>query len=202
MFIRRFLQLQFGLCLYGVSLALMVRADLGLDPWDVFHQGLSERTGLSLGTVLIIVGAAVMLFWIPLRQKPGIGTLCNIVVIGLVTDAALKVMPHLDHLGVRVLALGATIMLNAVATAAYIGAGMGPGPRDGLMTGLVRRTGWPLRWTRTGIEATVLGLGWLLGGSVGIGTVLYAVAIGPLIQIFLPYFQVEPKREPALATTT
>ncbi len=195
MFIRRFIQLQLGLCLYGVSLALLVRADLGLDPWDVFHQGLSEKTGLSLGSILIIVGAAVMLLWIPLRQRPGIGTISNIFVIGLVADLALYLMPPLQHLAVQGLALFAGVMLNAVASAAYIGAGMGPGPRDGLMTGLARRTGWPLRWTRMGIEGTVLALGWLLGGSVGLGTVVYAVAIGPLIQLMLPWFEIAPKRE-------
>jgi uncharacterized membrane protein YczE len=195
MFIRRFIQLQLGLCLYGVSLALLVRADLGLDPWDVFHQGLSEKTGLSLGSILIIVGAAVMLLWIPLRQRPGIGTISNIFVIGLVADLALYLMPPLQHLAVQGLALFAGVMLNAVASAAYIGAGMGPGPRDGLMTGLARRTGWPLRWTRMGIEGTVLALGWLLGGSVGLGTVVYAVAIGPLIQLMLPWFEIAPRRE-------
>lgn len=202
MFIRRFIQLQLGLCLYGVSLALLVRADLGLDPWDVFHQGLSEKTGLSLGSVLIIVGAAVMLLWIPLRQRPGIGTISNIFVIGLVADLALYLMPPLQHLAVQGLALFAGVMLNAVASAAYIGAGMGPGPRDGLMTGLARRTGWPLRWTRMGIEGTVLALGWLLGGSVGLGTVVYAVAIGPLIQLMLPWFEIAPKREVIPAATT
>lgn len=195
MFMRRFIQLQLGLCLYGVSLALLVRANLGLDPWDVFHQGLSQKTGLSLGTILIIVGAAVMVLWIPLRQKPGIGTISNIFVIGIVADLALYLMPPLQHLAVQGLALFAGVMLNAVASAAYIGVGMGPGPRDGLMTGLVRRTGWPLRWTRMGIEGTVLAFGWLLGGSVGLGTVVYALAIGPLIQLMLPWFEIAPKRE-------
>jgi uncharacterized membrane protein YczE len=202
MFMRRFIQLQLGLCLYGVSLALMVRANLGLDPWDVFHQGLAERAGLTLGTVLILVGAAVMLLWIPLRQKPGLGTLSNIFVIGLAADAALWALPDLPGLPLRGASLVAGVVLNGVASAAYIGAGMGPGPRDGLMTGLARRTGWPIRWTRMGIEATVLVLGWALGGSVGVGTVLYAVAIGPLIQQFLPWFQVKtatPATAPAPA---
>lgn len=193
MFMRRFIQLQLGLCLYGVSLALMVRANLGLDPWDVFHQGLAERAGLSLGTILILVGAAVMLLWIPLRQKPGLGTLSNIFVIGLAADAALWALPDLHGLPLRGAGLVAGVVLNGVASAAYIGAGMGPGPRDGLMTGLARRTGWPIRWTRMGIEAAVLALGWVLGGSVGVGTVLYAVAIGPLIQQFLPWFEVRAK---------
>ncbi len=200
MFMRRFIQLQLGLCLYGVSLALMVRANLGLDPWDVFHQGLAERAGLSLGTVLILVGAAVMLLWIPLRQKPGLGTLSNIFVIGLAADAALWLVPDLRGLPLRGASLVAGVVLNGVASAAYIGAGMGPGPRDGLMTGLVRRTGWPIRWTRMGIEATVLVLGWLLGGSVGVGTLLYAVAIGPLIQRFLPWFEVKAPAPAAVPT--
>lgn len=200
MFMRRFIQLQLGLCLYGVSLALMVRANLGLDPWDVFHQGLAERAGLSLGTVLILVGAAVMLLWIPLRQKPGLGTLSNIFVIGLAADAVLWLLPDLRGLPLRGASLVAGVVLNGVASAAYIGAGMGPGPRDGLMTGLVRRTGWPIRWTRMGIEATVLVLGWLLGGSVGVGTLLYAVAIGPLIQRFLPWFEVKAPAPAAVPT--
>lgn len=202
MFMRRLIQLQLGLCLYGLSLALLIRANLGLDPWDVFHQGLSERTGLSIGTVLIVVGAAVMVLWIPLRQKPGLGTISNIFVIGLAADASLWLIPELHGLPVRGISLVGGVVLNAVASAAYIGAGMGPGPRDGLMTGLARRTGWPIRWTRMGIELTVLGVGWLLGGSVGLGTVLYAVAIGPLIQQFLPWFQTlarAPRPEPAPA---
>ncbi len=138
---RRLLQLYAGLVLYGVSLAVLVRADLGLDPWDVFHQGLSRRLGWSLGTVVNVVGAAVLLLWLPLRQRPGLGTVSNVVVIGLAVDAALAVLPAPSWLPgpAGLLALG--VGLNAVATAAYLGARFGPGPRDGLMTGLVRRTG-------------------------------------------------------------
>ena len=196
---RRLLQLFAGLTLYGTSMALMIRADLGLDPWDVFHQGLVERSALSFGTIVILVGAAVLMLWIPLRQKPGFGTLANIVVIGLAVDASLAVLPEISSLPLRWALLIASIILSGVAGGAYIGAGLGPGPRDGLMTGLVRRTGWSLRRVRTGIELTVLAVGWLLGGAVGIGTVLYAVAIGPLVHVFLPLFTVkaDTAREPA-----
>jgi len=189
MWIRRFIQLQLGLCLFGFSGALMVRSNLGLDPWNVFHQGLSEQTGLRLGVVVILMGIAVMLMWIPLRQKPGVGTLCNIFVIGLALDASLAVLPEAEGLAMRVVMMAAGVTLNAVASAAYIGAGMGPGPRDGLMTGLNQRLGWSIRAARLSIEILVLGAGWLLGGAVGLGTVAYALAIGPLIQVFLPWFQ-------------
>lgn len=183
---RRLTQLYLGLILYGVSMALMIRSELGLDPWDVFHQGLAERVGLSFGTVTILVGALVLLLWIPLRQRPGIGTLSNVVVIGLAVDAALAVLPAPGHLGLRLPMLLAGVVLNGLATGAYIGAGLGPGPRDGLMTGWVRRTGGSVRLVRTVIEVTVLSVGWLLGGTVGLGTVLYALTIGPLVHVFLP----------------
>ena len=195
MWIRRFVQLQLGLCLFGFSAALMVRAGLGLDPWNVFHQGLSERAGLSLGTVVIGMGVLVMLMWIPLRQKPGLGTLSNIFVIGLALDASLVVLPLVEGLVLRSVLMVSGVGLNAVASAAYIGAGMGPGPRDGLMTGLNRRLGWSIRVSRLTVEIVVLALGWLLGGTIGLGTVAYALAIGPLIQVFLPWFEATPKRE-------
>lgn len=193
---RRLFQLFLGLALYGVSLALMVRADLGLDPWDTFHQGIAQRTGASFGTVVIGVGAAVLLLWWPLRLRPGIGTVSNVVVLGLVVDVVLAVLRTPDSLSGRVFLLLAGVGLNAVATATYIGAGLGPGPRDGLMTGVVRRTGGSVRVVRTGIEVLVLAVGWLLGGTVGIGTVLYAVAIGPLVHPLLPLLAV-PSRAPA-----
>lgn len=202
MFIRRLVQLQLGLLLYGASIALMVRADLGLNPWSVFHQGLSERTGISLGLVVNLVGALVLLIWIPLRQKPGVGTICNVLVIGLAADGALWMMPPVTGLPLRIALLGAGIVLNAVAGGAYIGAGLGPGPRDGLTTGGVRITGWPIGWVRTAIEAIVLGLGWMLGGSVGLGTVLYAIGNGPLLQIFLPMFAVRDRQASAAITST
>lgn len=194
MWIRRFVQLQLGLCLFGFSGALMVRAGLGLDPWNVFHQGLSQQTGLSLGTVVIGMGALVMLMWIPLRQKPGLGTVCNIFVIGLALDASLVLLPSVEGLVWRSGLMAAGVILNAAASAAYIGAGMGPGPRDGLMTGLNRRLGWSIRISRLTVEIAVLALGWLLGGVIGLGTVAYALAIGPLIQVFLPWFEAAPER--------
>jgi hypothetical protein len=199
MFIRRFMQLQIGLVLYGASLALMVRANLGLNPWSVFHQGLAELTGLSLGLVVNLVGALVLLIWIPLRQKPGIGTICNVVVIGTAADAILAVLPPVAGLPAQIGLLGAAIVLNGMATGAYIGAGLGPGPRDGLTTGGVRITGWEVRWVRMAIEGVVLVLGWLLGGAIGLGTVAYALLNGPLLQIFLPMFELRarPRLRPA-----
>ena len=190
MMLRRTLQLFAGLVLYGVTLALMVRANLGLDPWDVFHQGVSRHLGWSLGTVVNVTGAFVLLLWLPLRQRPGLGTLSNIVVIGFAVDATLAVLPPVTALPVRFSLLACGIVLNAVATAAYIGARLGPGPRDGLMTGIVARTGRSTRVVRTGIEMGVLTTGWLLGGSVGVGTVAYALLIGPLVGPLLPLFTV------------
>jgi uncharacterized membrane protein YczE len=190
---RRLVQLFVGLVLYGVSMALMIESALGLDPWDVFHQGLAERTGLSFGTITIIVGAAVLLLWIPLRQRPGIGTVSNVVLIGLAVDAALALLAAPDALVARIAFLVSGIVLNGVATGLYIGARLGPGPRDGLMTGYVAlRPGRSIRLVRTVIEVTVLAIGFLLGGTVGIGTVVYALAIGPLAHVFIPLFTVAP----------
>jgi uncharacterized membrane protein YczE len=183
---RRLVQLYAGLVLYGTSMALQIRAGLGLDPWDVFHQGVANHTSLSFGTVTMITGGVVLLGWIPLRQFPGIGTVSNVFVIGLSVDAALDLIPSAGPLPVEVAMLASAVVLNGVASAAYIGAGLGPGPRDGLMTGLVRRTGRSVRLVRTSIEVTVLATGWLLGGTVGLGTVVYAVSIGPLIHRLLP----------------
>ncbi len=199
MFMRRFIQLQLGLLLYGASLALMVRADLGLNPWSVLHQGLSQLTGLSLGMIVNLVGALVLLIWIPLRQKPGVGTICNVLVIGTAADVALLALPPIEGLALRIGFLTAAIVLNGAATAAYIGAGLGPGPRDGLTTGLVRISGWRIGWARTAIEVAVLAIGWLLGGVAGVGTVFYALANGPLVQWFMARFEIGPKAEPATA---
>ena len=182
---RRLLQLFPGLVLCGIGLALMVLAGLGLGPWDVLHQGLSERTGLPMGTLVILVGFVVLLAWVPLRQPVGIGTLCNVVLIGLVIDAVLAVSPEPRALGLRWACLLSGVALMGLGSGLYIGAGLGPGPRDGLMTGLARRTGASLRLVRTGIEVVVLVTGFLLGGTVGVGTVLDAVGIGPLTQLFL-----------------
>jgi uncharacterized membrane protein YczE len=190
---RRLVQLFAGLTLYGLSMAFMIEADLGLDPWDVFHQGLAERTGLTFGTITIIVGAAVLLLWIPLRQRPGIGTVSNVVWIGLAVDGALAVLPAPEPMAARIGFLVAGILLNGVATGLYIGARLGPGPRDGLMTGYVAlRPGRSIRLVRTVIEITVLAVGFLLGGTVGVGTIAYALAIGPLAHLFIPLFTVPP----------
>jgi uncharacterized membrane protein YczE len=177
-------------------MALQIRAGLGLDPWDVFHQGVSEKTGLSFGTIVIITGALVLLAWIPLRQKPGIGTVSNVFVIGFAVDATLALIPDIGGLHLQLTALASSVVLNAIAGAAYIGAGLGPGPRDGLMTGLVRRTGGAIGVVRTGIEVSVLAIGFALGGTVGLGTVVYALSIGPLLQLLLPAFTI---REPVPA---
>jgi len=185
---RRLVQLYLGLALYGASMALLVRSTLGVTPWDVLHQGLARHLGWSLGTAAIVVGAVVLLFWIPLRQRPGLGTVSNVFVIGLAVDATLAVVPAPSSLALRIGFVAAGVLLNAVATAAYIGVHLGPGPRDGLMTGLVRRTGGSVRLVRTSIEAAVVLTGWLLGGTLGLGTVVYALAIGPLIHVLLPRF--------------
>lgn len=174
-----------GLIGYAISMALMVRSGLGLDPWDVFHQGLAVRTGMTIGVASAVVGVVVLAAWIPLRNRPGVGTVANVVVIAVTVDASLAVLPAPDSLPVRVAMMLGAVALNAVSTVLYIGAGLGPGPRDGLMTGLVARTGWSVRLVRTTIETTVLATGWLLGGTVGIGTVVYAVGIGPLVQLIL-----------------
>lgn len=188
----RLIQLYAGLALYGASMALIIASTLGNMPWDVLHQGLAGRMGWSIGAVSILVGALVLLCWIPLRQRPGLGTVSNVVVVGLTVDAALAVVPASESLPVRIGLLAAGVLLNAVATAAYIGVHLGPGPRDGLMTGLVRRTGRSVRLVRTSIEVLVVATGWLLGGTLGLGTVLYAVAIGPLVQLLLPRLSLTP----------
>ena len=198
MMTRRLGQLFTGLAMYGISLAMFIRAGLGLDPWDVFHQGVAGRTGLSIGFVVIIVSFLVLLLWIPLRQWPGFGTLCNAVLVGVFADVGLALIPSFSHLGGQIALLGGAVALNAIASACYIGARFGPGARDGLMTGLARRTGWSVRVSRTLIEVVVLAAGWLLGGSVGVGTVVYALAIGPLVQHLLPLFMV-PAATPAPA---
>ncbi len=183
----RLVQLYGGLLLYGLSSSLLVLATLGLDPWDVFHQGLARQTGLEIGTWSILVGLVVLLLWIPLRQMPGLGTISNVVAIGGVMDIVLWLVPTPHDLAVRIVCLVAGVFLNGVATGAYIGAGFGPGPRDGLMTGLASR-GHSIRVVRTSIEVTVLVVGWLLGGTVGVGTVVYALSIGPLAHVFIPLF--------------
>lgn len=188
---RRLAQLYFGLVLYGVSSSMLLLAGLGVDPWDVLHQGLSRRLGLGVGTWAIIVGVAVLLLWIPLRQRPGFGTLSNVVVVGLVIDIVLATVHPVHGLVARYVVMLAGVLLNGVATGAYIGAGLGPGPRDGLMVGMAGR-GHSIRVVRTCIELTVLLTGWLLGGTVGIGTVVYALGIGPIAHVSIPLLAIEP----------
>jgi len=194
---RRLVQLFAGLFLYGISLAFVVRAGLGLAPWDVLHQGLAELTGASIGTMVIAASFVVLLLWIPLRQPPGFGTIANAILVGISVDLTMLVLDDMSSWPMRTLLLVGGVLLNALATALYIGALLGPGPRDGLMTGLVRRSGRSVRLVRTVIEVTVLAIGWLLGGTVGIGTLLYAFAIGPIVHLLLPRLTVSPTRNGA-----
>ncbi|MFI5782785.1 YitT family protein [Nocardia sp. NPDC051570] len=181
-------QLFVGLALYGFSLSVMVRASLGVNPWSVLYEGIERYTPLSFGTISAILGVVVLLFWIPLKQKPTFGTIANIIVLAFSSDFGLSVIPQgLPFVG-RVGLLIGGIVLNGLSIAVYVGARFGPGPRDGMMTGASGRTGKSIRFIRTLIEITVLLIGWLLGGCVGVGTVLYAVGVGPVTQFFLPYF--------------
>jgi uncharacterized membrane protein YczE len=189
--LRRLIQLYVGLALYGISASMLLLAGLGVDPWDVLHQGLSRRLGLGVGTWAVIVGVLVLLLWIPLRQRPGFGTLSNVIIVGLVIDAVLATVPPVHGLLARVVVMCGGVILNGIATGAYIGAGLGPGPRDGLMVGLAAR-GHPIRTVRTCIELTVLLTGWLLGGTVGIGTVVYALGIGPIAHVSIPLLAIKP----------
>ena len=199
--VRRLSQLYLGLALYGFSDGLLLLGGLGVDPWDVFHQGLSRQLGLGVGTWSIIVGACVLALWLPLRQRPGLGTLSNVVVIGLVINLTLATIPAPRDLALRVAAMLGGVALNGVATGAYIGAGLGPGPRDGVMTGFAAR-GHSIRLVRTSMEVTVLAAGWLLGGTVGVGTVAYALGIGPLAHFFIPVLRVGGRRAGALIPAT
>jgi len=199
MLARRLVQLYAGLALYGASASLTILSALGNDPWDVLHQGLSRQTGIGTGVWVCIAGALVMLLWIPLRQRPGIGTLSNVVVVGVVMELCLRAFDPASDPAARWTLLITGVVLNGVATGLYIGARFGPGPRDGLMTGLAAR-GMSLRAVRTGIEVTVLAAGIALGGTAGIGTVIYALAIGPLAHVFVPAFTVAPTRAAAAAT--
>ena len=184
---RRLVQLFVGLSLYGASMGMLVRSALGLDPWDVFHYGVSLHVPWTFGTIVVVISFAVLLLRIPLRQMPGLGTIANAVWIGVATDLTLSTTPEQHDLLPRAGLLLGGIVLNGIAGALYIGSQLGPGSRDGLMTGLHRRTGISLRVVRTTLELSVLVIGWLLGGVVGLGTVLYALAIGPLVQFFLPH---------------
>jgi uncharacterized membrane protein YczE len=196
---RRLVQLFVGLALYGVSLALVLRAGLGLAPWDVLHQGLAGILGTTVGQMVIAVSFVVLLLWIPLRERPGFGTVANAVLVGVFVDLTLVVLDDAGSWWARVALLLAGVGLNGLATALYIGASFGAGPRDGLMTGLVRRTGRSVRVVRTVLEVTVLAVGWLLGGTVGVGTLLYALAIGPIAHALLPVFTVRGAPPPRTA---
>lgn len=191
--LRRLVQLYVGLGLYGLSTAMFIRSDLGVDPWDVFHLGVALQLGMSIGTVIILTGTAVLLLWIPLRQMPGLGTISNVICIGLAADASMALIPELTSLPIRITLLLSGIVVNAIATGMYIGAGFGAGPRDGLMTGIHARLGWSIRSVRTGIEVSVLIIGCILGGTFGVGTVVYALTIGPMIQLCLPWFRQKPR---------
>lgn len=191
----RHLRLYFGLFLYGASIALMVSANIGASPWDVFGQGVARSTGLSFGLATVLISIGVLLLWIPIRQRPGWGTIANTVLVGLAADVVLQVLGTPQHLVFQGLMFTAGLVLLALATALYIGAGMGPGPRDGLMTGLVRLTGWPVWTVRGSIELSVVAVGFLLGGVVGLGTVVFALAIGPLVQQALRTLRVPVRGE-------
>ncbi|PRX98609.1 YczE/YyaS/YitT family protein [Allonocardiopsis opalescens] len=192
---RRLVQLFAGLYLFGLGAALQLESGLGLDPWTVLHQGLSLRTGLSVGTWTVIVGALVMLLWIPLRQRPGLGTLCNVLALGPAVDVSLWLLPEPQEWPWRWAFLLLGIVVVAVGSGCYIGAGLGPGPRDGLMTGLAARGVSP-RLARTAVELAVLAVGFLLGGTVGIGTLLFALGIGPIVQFFLRRLTVSAPQGP------
>lgn len=188
-----------GLALFGVGIALIIDADLGAAPWDVFHTGVSDLTGLGVGSVIILTGAALLVLWIPLRETPGLGTVLNAIEIGLVVDLVLPLLPEPDQLPARLVMMFAGVVVIGIGSAAYIGAGLGPGPRDGLMTGIAKR-GVSIRAARTGIEVTVLVIGVALGGAIGLGTAVFAIGIGPLVQLFLPSLTMRPRTE--LATET
>ncbi len=198
---RRIVQLLLGLFLYGVSIAMMIRAGVGVSPWDVLAQGVALQSGIPFGWVTNIIGAVVLLLWIPIRQKPGIGTVLNVLLIGPSAEVGLAAIPQQTELWAQVLLFAAGLALLAIATGLYIGARFGPGPRDGLMTGIHRRWGWRIWIVRTAIEVTVLTIGWLLGGNLGVGTVAFALLIGPMVGVTLPLLRV-PERVPNLTGGT
>jgi uncharacterized membrane protein YczE len=198
---RRVVQLLFGLFLYGIAESMMIEAHIGVAPWDVLALGFVKQTGLQFGLLTNIIGVVVLLFWIPIRQKPGIGTVLNVLIIGQSAQLGLTFIPMQTVLWVQILFFVAGLALLAIATGMYIGARFGPGPRDGLMTGLHRRTGWKIWIVRSGIEVTVLLIGWALGGDFGVGTVAFAFLIGPLVNITLPWLLVPAAvRQPTVAT--
>ncbi|MEJ1087551.1 hypothetical protein WDU99_04390 [Microbacterium sp. Mu-80] len=189
---RRFAQLFVGVFLYGVGIAFIIRGAIGAAPWDVLTQGITNHVPLSFGTVTIVVSVIVLLLWIPIRQKPGFGTIVNALGVGPAADATFLVLPQPEMLWARVLFFIIGLTVLAAATGMYIGAHFGPGPRDGLMTGLHQRLGWPIWVVRTALEVTVVIIGWALGGNVGVGTVAFALLVGPLCQFFMRVFAVRP----------
>lgn len=199
--VRRWGQLMLGLFLYGIAVALLIQANVGLDPWTVFAQGLEVQTGWSIGLIVVLIGLVVLLLWIPIKQKPGIGTVLNVLLIGPVIDLAMLVVETPEQLWAQWLMFAGGLALLAVATGLYIGARFGPGPRDGLMTGAHARFGWKIWKVRTGVEVTVLAIGWLLGGTVGFGTVAFALLIGPMVGFTLPLLRV-PERAPQDSAST
>ena len=200
---RRIAQLLAGLFLYGFAIAMMVRAGIGVPPWDVLTQGVALQTGIGFGWVTVIIGAVVLLLWIPIRQKPGIGTVANVLLIGPSAEVGLAVLPAPPELWAQVLLFAGGLAVLAVATGLYIGARFGPGPRDGLMTGIHRRWGWRIWIVRTAIELTVLLIGWVLGGNVGVGTVAFALLIGPMVGVTLPWLRVaEPRADRIRSSST
>jgi uncharacterized membrane protein YczE len=193
---KRIILVEIGLIVCGLAFAIMLRAAIGLDPWDAFHQGISFLTGVSIGTVVVIVGFAVMFLWIFLKQKLGLGTIMNAITIGIAINVFYAWIPTASTYLIGVVYFLVGILINGVGISMYVGGGLGPGPRDGLMTGLVRRTGKPLWLIRTAIEVVVLGLGWAFGGTIGLGTVLYAFTIGPVVHVMLPWFNLDKVTEP------
>ena len=192
---RRYVQLLLGLFAYGISISMMVRAAIGVPPWDVLTQGVSIQTGWAFGLLTNLIGILVLLLWIPIRQKPGIGTVLNVLLIGPSAQLGLWLIPEQSVLWAQVLLFAGGLALLAIASGLYIGARMGPGPRDGLMTGIHARWGWKIWIVRTSIEVVVLSIGWLLGGDVGIGTLAFALLIGPMVGVTLPLLRV-PGGEP------
>lgn len=201
---RRIAQLLVGLFLYGIGISFIVRGMIGAAPWDVLTQGIARHVPLTFGVITILVSVVVLLLWIPIRQKPGIGTVLNALLVGPAADIGFLLIPETDELWIRIAFFVVGLLVLSGATGMYIGAAFGPGPRDGLMTGLHRRTGWPIWVVRTGLEVTVVAVGWVLGGNVGVGTVAFALLVGPLCQFFLRVFAVRipetTETEPATRT--
>ena len=182
---RRLVRCLVGLALFATGISLQMNANIGAPPWDVFHQGVAKQTEISIGRIIVMTGFALLLLWIPLKQKPGLGTILNALEIGLVADIALEIIPEPNNIFIRIIMVVVGILTVAIGTGLYIGSALGPGPRDGLMTGLARR-GIPIRIGRTTIEITVLIIGMILGGQVGIATFAFAFGVGPLVHFFLP----------------